>query len=64
MRHTVLIFYERKEPIKADFLDTQNMCVRRIENFLQASENVFYLQIWGKKSLSRPDWEFLTRTLI
>ena len=34
-------FYERKELIKADLPDTQNMCLGRIENFLQASEKSF-----------------------
>ena len=41
-------FYERKVLIKADLSDTQNMCVRRIENFLQASEKKFSLQNRGK----------------
>ena len=58
--YTPNFFYERKELIKADLPDTQNICLGRIENFLQASEKSFYLQKWSQieicSEIPNPVW--------
>ena len=36
-------FYEHKELITADLPDTQNVCLGRIEKFLEGFEKQFYL---------------------